>query len=133
MEKFNYKITVFLALIAGFLSYSFALYFTETEEPIAASESASKGKMVWQEKNCTACHQLYGLGGHLGPDLTNVYDRKPETYIKFVLQNGYQAMPNFNLSEKEINELVEFLKYTNTTGKADPTTFTTHLDGTISK
>src|SRR5690554_7160726 len=133
MERFRFKFIVFLFLSVVFFGYSAILYFTETEQPQIPNKSAQKGKMLWQQKNCVSCHQLYGLGGHLGPDLTNVYSIRSEAYITSFLQSGTQVMPNYHLSLEEIQAFIEFFKYTNTTGVADPTSFTKHFNGTISQ
>ena len=77
------------------------------------NETAVRGKSQYQKYNCTACHQLYGLGGYLGPELTTTISQpgKGEAYAKTFLQNGSQRMPDFHLQEKEIHELIEYLKY----------------------
>ncbi|MBN9350606.1 MAG: cytochrome c [Chitinophagaceae bacterium] len=133
IEPFKIKVFTFVILCAVFLSYTFWLYSEVPAKSKPANTLAEKGKMIWQQKNCSACHQLYGLGGHLGPDLTNVYSRRPEIYIRAILQAGTPVMPDFHLSSKEKDALVAFFKYTNTTGTADPKSFTQHLDGTISQ
>ncbi len=132
MISFRYKILTLILLSVVFLSYSTTLYFTGYSEAEPANEQAQKGKLLWQHKNCTSCHQLYGLGGHLGPDLTNVAAIQTDAYIKAFLRTGTTVMPDFRLSEEEINALLEFLKYTNTTGKASPELFIKNIDGTIS-
>lgn len=131
MRTHRFKVSTLLILVLTFLTYSFAIYWEELPEPIKANELAKEGKLIWQEKNCISCHQLYGLGGHLGPDLTNVAEKRPDEYLKAFLKTGTKVMPNFNLSEREMNALIAFLKYTNTTGKSDPTTFKVNIDGTI--
>lgn len=133
MSDFNIKMSIFVGLILFFLGYTAKIYFDQIKEPHSASARATKGKLIWQEKNCGACHQLYGLGGHLGPDLTNVYAQRPVEYIKAFLTSGTQIMPNFHLTEDEKTDLVEFFKYTNSTGTASPKSFIQHADGTISK
>lgn len=133
MSGFRIKLLTFAVLTVCFLSYSFILYTTVAPETKPANEMAQKGKILWQQKNCTACHQQYGLGGHLGPDLTNVYKAKPEAYIRAILKTGTPVMPNFRLTDEEIDAFVEFFKYTDQTGTASPKTFKKHLDGTISQ
>lgn len=131
MEKHRFKLGVFLLLSLAFLIYSANLYLIDYPEVAPANELANEGKILWQEKNCTSCHQLYGLGGHLGPDLTNVSEKRPKEYIEAFLKNGTDVMPNFNLTPHEINAFIAFFDYTNTTGNADPTTFKKHIDGTL--
>lgn len=100
---------------------------------MSANTMAQKGKLLYQQKNCQACHQIYGLGGHLGPDLTNVYQNRTEGYIKAFLKIGSPVMPEFGLTEEEMEAFVEFFKYINTTGTAHPASFKKHFDGTISQ
>lgn len=133
MRGTNIKIFVAVTLTVSFLVYSFTLYTADMPETEPAGVLAQQGKMLWQQKNCTACHQLYGLGGHLGPDLTNVYAARSEAYIKAFLKTGTPVMPDFKLTEEEMNAFVAFFKYTNATGTAHPTSFKKHLDGTISQ
>lgn len=82
------------------------------------SETAIKGQQLWQEYNCTACHQFYGLGGYLGPDLTNVASDslKSEAYLRVVLNAGLKAMPKYDFNEEEINQLISFFKAVDKTG-----------------
>lgn len=89
------------------------------------------GKMVWQQYNCNACHQVYGLGGYLGPDLTNEYSKRGPAFIQAFLKTGTGAMPLFHLTETETKSLLSFLKDIDASGKADPKTFTLNYDGTI--
>ena len=58
------------------------------------------------------------MGGYIGPDLTNVIsaEGKGEPLARAILQYGTDVMPNYHLNEKEINALVEFLKYSDKTG-----------------
>ncbi|MBX3162955.1 MAG: cytochrome c [Bacteroidetes bacterium] len=133
MISFRYKLFLLVTLSAAFLSYSALLYFADSKETQPANALAQKGKMLWQQKNCTACHQLYGLGGHLGPDLTNVYATRTEEHITTYLKYGSPVMPDYNLSAEEQTALLEFLKYVNTTGVAHPASFLKHTNGTISQ
>ncbi len=133
MQSHRVKIFVLVGLTIAFLAYSFLLYTADTKEVVHASPLAREGKMIWQEKNCQACHQFYGLGGHLGPDLTNISAKFPEATIRAFLTSGTNIMPDFHLTDHEKDALVAFLKYTNTTGTADPKSFIQHPDGTISQ
>lgn len=130
--EFNEKNKVLTAgiLLLTFTAYSLYLYSSLPRQNLAKADD-SNGKLVWQQKNCISCHQIYGLGGYLGPDLTNVYSAKGPEYIKAFLKTGTVVMPNFKLSEKEIQELMNYLKNIDQTGKADPRTFTISYNGTI--
>ena len=78
---------------------------------------AAKGKTLYREFNCTACHQIYGLGGYLGPELTTVMSdpAKGEAYARAILKSGTERMPDFKLTESETNQLVAFLEYVDAT------------------
>ena len=124
-------VIVFFTLVILFLSYSCYLYFNLPLKNNYVSKSAQKGKDLWQQHNCNSCHQIYGLGGFLGPDLTNVYSNKSEGYINAFIKNGTSIMPRFNLSETDINCIIQYLKTVTETGSSDPRKFIINNDGTI--
>ena len=125
------KLIVAIPMVACFLCYSFYLYTSLPVKVYETNYDAGKGQIVWQKYNCNACHQLYGLGGYLGPDLTNTYTLKGTDYIKAFVNNGTTVMPNFHLSEQEMNALLSYLKCIDATGRSDPRTFILNYNGTI--
>lgn len=81
----------------------------------------SLGKQVWEENNCIGCHTLLGEGAYFAPELGNVYKRfggSKDAIIGFIQSRpvdgvpGRRSMPQFNLSDDELNAIAEFLKYT---------------------
>ena len=129
---------IFIALCTLFIIYSFFIYLTPhnlTAKTIYNKKKAANGRLIWQSYNCQSCHQLYGLGGYLGPDLTNIISnpKKGETVIRAMLKSGINQMPVFNLPENELSELIEFLKSTNASGTADPRKFTNKGFGFIER
>jgi nitric oxide reductase subunit C len=90
----------------------------------AEMEKISKGKMIFQEYNCSACHQVYGLGGYLGPDLTTVYSDKHrgETYTKAMLTAGGSRMPDFHLNPAQVEAVAAYLKYIDSVAATQNTT-----------
>lgn len=125
------KIIIGGILALSFFSYSFSLYLAPPVKKNVVSAATSDGKLLWQQYNCTACHQVYGLGGFLGPDLTNTYSLRGPLYIKAFLQSGTVTMPNFHFNEKELNALLAYLQNMDASGKADPKTFIISSNGTI--
>src|SRR5690554_1101004 len=106
-------------LLVTFGLYNYVVY--NTEGYIAAeklSPQAVKGQELFQSNRCWSCHQLYGLGGYLGPDLTNVYsnEKKGPLYIKAFLNSGVKSMPQFNFDEEEKDAIVAYLKQVDETG-----------------
>jgi len=76
-------------------------------------QEIAKGKELFQQYNCIACHQLFGLGGFLGPELTTAYSdpKRGEAYMKIILANGGPRMPNYHFTEAEVSALISYLKY----------------------
>ena len=131
MKTDRQRFIALTVLLAAFLCYSFFLYSALPVKNYPVRKEADSGKLAWQKYNCNACHQVYGLGGYLGPDITNIYSAKGAVYIRAFLKTGTAIMPDFHLSEKEINDLISFMKVIDASGKSDPKTFTLHHDGTI--
>src|SRR5690606_35597510 len=107
-------------LIVIFCYHNYSIYANEgisgtsplTQKPV-------QGQRLWQENNCIACHQLYGLGGYLGPDLTNVYSHpgKGPGFIKAMLNSGIKTMPKFNFSETEKDAITTYLNEVDQSGQ----------------
>ncbi len=131
MMKEVRKFGIFIFLVVGFLSYSGFLYTQSTDLKAVAGTSKDRGKKIWQEKNCIACHQIYGLGGFLGADLTNSYSQKGPDYIQAFLKSGTTTMPNFYFSEEEITDLTAYLKSIDGSGIGMPSKLKINNDGTI--
>jgi nitric oxide reductase subunit C len=110
---------VMAALVVMFVIYNAVVYTQGTSNTTPTmSKKAIKGEQLYQKNNCTSCHQFYGLGGYLGPDLTNIIsqENKGPDYVKAFLNSGIKAMPKFNFTEEEKNELVQFLTEVDQTG-----------------
>ena len=125
------RVLVLLILLFFFLCYSFYLYTNLPVKRIKQDRDAAAGKLSWQKYNCNACHQVYGLGGYLGPDLTNVYSVRGPAYIEAFLKNGTGIMPDFHLKQGEIKNLLGFFRQLTASGKSDPKTFMLSYEGTI--
>lgn len=81
------------------------------------NESAIKGKHLFDQKNCMGCHTIMGEGAYYAPELTKVYQRRGETFIRAMLKNpeqmypGQRKMTNYKFTDEEIDHLVAFLKW----------------------
>lgn len=124
---------VFFLLCLAFALYSISIYLRPAHVADPEAASLAEGRLVWQKYNCQSCHQLYGLGGYLGPDLTNVYSAKGkgELFIRAFLRAGTKQMPAFHLSTEEEKNLITFLKATDASGIADPRNFVITSTGMI--
>ncbi|MGK7346604.1 MAG: c-type cytochrome [Candidatus Nitrospinota bacterium M3_3B_026] len=75
----------------------------------------SEGEKLFLKYNCWVCHTIHGKGGKIGPDLSKVGKRRKDEWMvkhfkdpRSVSQKSF--MPQFNLNEDQIAELVEYLK-----------------------
>jgi nitric oxide reductase subunit C len=128
------KIRIFFSLFLLFSVYTVVVAVSDTEKPEnlpPISYNARKGKLLFQDYNCISCHQIYGLGGYMGPDLTNCYREKGEIVIRHFLKHGSPKMPNYKLSENEIDELTEYLEYIDKTGVYPVTNYKLNWYGTV--
>ena len=104
-------------LVFIFLIQSYWVYTDQQGQKLGKlSPKAAEGKKIWQEKNCQTCHQIYGLGGFLGPDLTNIAPFYNDSTLRVLLQQGTKQMPAFEMSADEVQFLFEFLKEIHQTG-----------------
>ncbi len=131
MSQDKQKTIIAVLLTTGFILYSLIIYSSLPVKNNPINEETANGKLVWQKYNCNACHQVYGLGGYLGPDLTNIYSLRGPGYIKAFLISGTTVMPDFHLKEQEINEILAYLKNIDASGNSDPRSFTIKYNGTI--
>jgi len=86
------------------------------------------GKKVWEDHDCIGCHTLMGEGAYFAPELGNVYKRfgnSKEAIMAFIQSRpaegvpGRRSMPQFNLSNEELEAVAAFLKWTSEINNAD--------------
>jgi len=110
-----------LGLIAVFFVQTFLVYADpEGRRMPALSELAGQGQTLWRKNNCQSCHQLYGFGGFLGPDLTNGVERLTPSRLESILTVGSERMPAFGLSAAERRAVACFLDEVDRTGVSQP-------------
>ena len=81
-------------------------------------EQVVAGKRAFERYNCNDCHTILGFGGYYAPDLTRAYTRLGEDTIRrrlaspeVAFADSYRKMPQQNLSEQEIDDIVAFLAW----------------------
>ena len=104
---------------------------TEAPHIDPISDEARHGQNLFQQHNCIACHQFYGLGGYMGPDLTNVTSKYSPAYARAFLVTGTPRMPNFNLAADEVDALVAYLEFVDSTGTYPPQNYEVTWYGTV--
>jgi mono/diheme cytochrome c family protein len=70
------------------------------------------GLQVYNEQGCSACHQILGIGGQAGPDLSRAGRRIEEADMRRqIVTPQNDEMPAYDgLSQQQLDDLVEFLK-----------------------
>ncbi|GIU12206.1 cytochrome c [Shewanella morhuae] len=114
----------FLLLLLG-LSVDTVRQLPKREHREALTEHVIAGKGLWETNNCIGCHSLMGEGAYYAPELANVFDRRGagnEAAFKSYLRGWVNAqplaiperrkMPQFNLTDAEIDDLADFLIWT---------------------
>ena len=105
-------ILVVAALILWLLVAPSRLWFNRTN---AIEASAAMGEQLVDRYACRECHQIKGQGALKGPNLDGVTERLDEETLRLWLRDpravrSGTAMPDFHLSDPEIEALVLYLE-----------------------
>jgi nitric oxide reductase subunit C len=112
--------SLFFILVFLALTFDTSGKTPERDNHEALTEQVSLGKKVWEENNCIGCHTLLGEGAYFAPELGNVYTRfgnSTDAIVAFIKSRpaqgipGRRSMPQFNLSDEQLEAVAAFLKY----------------------
>jgi len=95
-------------LVLSFGVQTGLVYSDVRSEPL--SQAAREGRALWQAYACQTCHQFYGQGGFLGPDLTHAASRVDSTRLVSLLTVGSGQMPPLGFSDGETAAMAAFLR-----------------------
>ena len=116
----------FLVIFFGLTLHSHNYMLNESTNMDELTPSVVAGKHIWERHSCVNCHTILGEGAYFAPELGNVWVRyggkeDPEgarDMLKAWMAaqpsgiEGRRQMPQFNLTDQELDELVDFLKGT---------------------
>lgn len=116
----------FILIFVGLAFNSHRYITTVSTNPDKLTESVVLGKHMWEKHNCINCHTIIGEGAYFAPELGNVMTRwgvldDPDeafdtlkTWMEAMPTGieGRRQMPQFNLTDKEIRGLSDFLIWT---------------------
>ncbi len=104
-----------------YIAYSAWVYTGGTESVVEMQLAAKNGKRIWQQSNCQNCHQLFGLGGYMGPDLTSVTTDKQRgaNYARAIILSGGNNMPNYHFTTSEADDIIAYLDHVNKAATAN--------------
>lgn len=104
-----------LTVVAIFGIYAIIVAFAPIQKPrspgiTTMAGPGPAGPRAWRAAGCHFCHSLYGLGGHTGPDLTNVISRTSAGYVRAVVRSGLPGMPDYrHLAPSDLDLIVGYL------------------------
>jgi nitric oxide reductase subunit C len=81
------------------------------------TESVIRGKHLFDRNNCMGCHTILGEGAYYAPELTKVYERRGEAFIKAMLTDpeamypGNRKMVTYKFTDEQKQDMVNFLKW----------------------
>ena len=118
----------FIIIFLGLSFHSVRYIQTTSTNAETLTASVAAGKHVWEKHACINCHTILGEGAYFAPEVGNVMARwgvqdDPEDAFETLKGwmesqptgiEGRRQMPQFNLSDKEIRELADFLIWTGT-------------------
>jgi nitric oxide reductase subunit C len=119
--------SLFFLVVFGALTIASHIYIMRSSTDMATlTDSVARGKRVWERNACIDCHTLLGEGAYFAPELGNVWVRyggrdSPEAAreaFKAWMQaqptgiSGRRQMPQFHLTDQELNDLADFLEWT---------------------
>ena len=111
--------TAFFVLLFAVLIFNTESRIPERSKASEITPAVVRGKHIWETRNCIGCHTLLGEGAYFAPELGNVYKRRGPDFIKGWMKAqptgapGRRQMPQFHLNDQQLDDLVEFLKWTN--------------------
>lgn len=112
--------SVFFILVFLALTFDTTRALPKRDNRANLTPQVAAGKQVWERNNCIGCHTLLGEGAYFAPELGNVYTRfgNSTEAIKIFIKSrpaegvpGRRSMPQFNLTEEELENVAQFLKY----------------------
>jgi nitric oxide reductase subunit C len=115
----------FIIIFVGLTAHSHFYIVNTSTASAELTHEVSAGKRVWEVKACINCHSLLGEGAYFAPEVGNVMTRwgvadDPEGAYEALKAwmdgqpsgiEGRRQMPQFNLSDDEVRNLAEFLRW----------------------
>lgn len=116
----------FFVVFVGLTAQSHWYIVTTSTDESTLTESVIRGKHVWEQNSCINCHSILGEGAYFAPEVGNVWVRyggrddpqgAREALIAWMQAQptgieGRRQMPQFNLTDQQLNDLVDFLEWT---------------------
>jgi nitric oxide reductase subunit C len=116
----------FLVAFVALTAVSHVYILHHSTDAATLTDGVTRGKRVWERNACIDCHTLLGEGAYFAPELGNVWvryggrenaDGAREAFKAWMQAQpsgipGRRQMPQFHLSDQELNDLADFLEWT---------------------
>lgn len=111
----GYLIGAFLLVISLWFAFSPPRFWLNITKRVDLSEPVRTGEVLVNRYECRNCHIIGDKGGWIAPSLVGVTSSMEEETLRAWLRDpnsveGPTAMPNFTLSDSEIDALVAYLQ-----------------------
>ena len=109
----------FILIFVGLTAQSHLYIVNTSTDKATLTPSVAAGKHLWEKHACINCHTILGEGAYFAPELGNVYARRGPDFIKGWIKAmptntpGRRQMPQFNFTDAQLEDLTEFLRWTN--------------------
>ena len=115
----------FLIIFLVLTGHSYSHIVNVSTDAKGLTDSVARGKRLWEKHACINCHTLLGEGAYFAPELGNVWVRYGGKEDAKAAREGLKAwmkaqpsgvagrrqMPQFHLSEDELEDLVNFFEW----------------------
>ena len=124
--------TAFFALLFIGLIFNTEGHIPKRSNASEITPAVTRGKVIWETRNCIGCHTLLGEGAYYAPELGNVVKRRGGDFVKSWMKAmptnspGRRQMPQFNLTDQQLDDLVQFLEWT---GRIDTEKWPPNIEG----
>lgn len=87
------------------------------KKEVVSAAARIDGRALIQQYGCRGCHVVEGEGGTIGPSLDGILSRRPESWVRQQIadpraNNPRTVMPQLNLSDPEIDAIIDLLRAT---------------------
>ncbi len=115
----RYLIAVGVLLLLAWLWLAPPRFVLNLVKRVDLSDPVAAGAALVEKYGCRDCHRIGGQGASLAPNLAGVTKRHDRSALQAWLRNpravkSNAAMPNFRLSDMEIDAILAYLQYLDT-------------------
>lgn len=115
----------FLVALLALTGQSYSHIVNVSTDAKGLTDSVVRGKRLWEKHACINCHTILGEGAYFAPELGNVWVRyggkedakSAREALKAWMKaqpskvEGRRQMPQFNMNDDELEDLVNFLEW----------------------